>query len=934
LQKFEGDRIHEQVRVSRPYVYGGTNMAKYIWFNGGDASRNPYAAFRRTFELNDLSNLKNAEFHIFADTNYKLCVNGIFAGFGPVRFDPKYPQFDTYDLSPYLKTGKNVIAVIANFHGHKTFKNVPMIAAMIAWGQINEQSSFNNIDLSTNDQDWKCVEYAAYTRYTPKLSFALNAQIYYDQEKFDEDWILPEYNDSNWPNAVELKNQNCFGELLPRDIPFMLMADIPVTTKTRIFPIENDEDLYSFYIALPYTLDTTKPQTTYKDTVEWETYIYSPLKQDIISAVLWETVYINGKVCEPKFEDESKPLRWNFIMRLNEGWNEIKGTIKIYQDILDFYLAVPKNKGLIISADKNKNGGNLFKHTTLNLKDDEPEWVYSTIKDKAESPCREASWAAYGNSVETITPDKLKTFTFKKSLYPDGFALVFDMEHMRLVFPQFILKGVKGATIDLLYNDRYMSDNKHIRQQSWIPLGDRLVCSDKSDTINWSPVQPRGFKYLNITVRNTSGDVILEKINFISAHYPVKKAGSFECSDPAFNHIWQMCARTQSVNMEDVYTDCVDRERGLYVLDTLIQYHVNLACFGDHKLMKRSLELYAQSIHPKGLYRCLYPNTGDYILPDFSLYVIEGFYSYYLYTGDKKLIETWWDSMITNMNVFNALSDEREDYLLCADPPDRSNPNDRRTGHLGDGGCTNNRGINCIFSCLYLIMLRGLAFLAKEIGKNKDYEDTAKRIEILEKSISSAFWNEEKGLFSDNTDMQYFSPHASLFAVRAGVVSDDKLKILKKTLEPLLTPFFRNGYDAFGGFAFSTSYGYYMFDSMYKAGMYKTAENCMREGWGWLLAKGLKTTPEHFTLEESQCHAWTASPAYMMSRYILGVNFDIRQEFNNIYIDVKATDHIKWAKGVFPHPSGDIEISWKRDENGEVVFDRIVAPEGVRVKIK
>jgi len=796
----------------------GTNNAKYIWYNKSDTSRNPYAAFRKSFDIDNTGDIKDAEINIFADTNYKLYVNGVFVGFGPVRFDPKFPQFDTYDLLSYLKNGKNSVAVIVNYHGHKTFKNVPEIAAMIAWGKIGD------IDLSTNKNNWKCEEYKVYTRYTPKLSFALNAQAFYDQKEFDENWINSDFDDSNWHNAVELEEQNRFGELLPREIEFMSLENIPVTTKTRVLPLDNNcEDLYSFYIPLPYTLDTINPQTSYKNSLEWKTFIYSPCKQDIAAGVLYDTVSVNGVLCEPKFEDDSKPLRYNFIMNLKEGWNDISGYSKIYQDIYECYLALPKNKGLILSADKDENSGNIFKHTVINLKDDATEWVYSTIRDKAESPCREASWDTYGSSVESINPENLNGFTFKKSLYPDGFSLVFDMEYMRLVFPRFIFKGIKGATIDLLYNDRYTSDNRHIRQQSWIPLGERIICSNDTEIIDWSPIQPRGFKYLGITVRNISGntnDVTLEKIEFLSGHYPVKKTGSFECSDPALNNIWKMCALTQSVNMEDVYDDCVDRERGLYVLDTLIQYHINLACFGDHKLMKRCLELYAQSLHPEiGLYRCIYPNTGDYILPDFSLYVVEAFYCYYLYTGDKKLIETWWDSIVTNMNVFNALSDEREDYLLNADPPDKSNPNDKRTGHLGDGGCTNNMGINCIFTCLYLIALRGMEFLAKETGK--DFDGITKRIAVLEKSIPEKFWNEEKGLFSDNTDMQYFSPHASLFAIRAGVVSDDKLKIIREKIEPLLNPFFKNGYDSFGGVAFTTSYGYYMFDSMYKAGLYK-----------------------------------------------------------------------------------------------------------------
>ena len=910
------------------------NNAKYIWFNGGDTSRNPYAAFRRTFEISNISQIKNAEFNIFADTNYKLYVNGIFIGFGPVRFDPRYPQYDTYDLSQYLRNGKNSIAVLVNFHGHKTFKNVPEIAAMIAWGQIGE------IDLSTNSRDWKCVIYTAQTRYTPKLSFALNAQIFYDQKKFDEDWLNPDYDDSKWHNAVELENQNHFGELMPREIPFMSMENVPVNTKTRIFPLIKNEDLYSFYIELPYTLDTVSPQTEYKNTVEWETYVYSPRKQDIISAVLYDNVTVNGVSCEPKFEDESKPLRYNFIMNLKEGWNFVQGSVKIYQDIYENYLSLPKDKGLLLSADKDVKSGNLFRYTKINLKEEAIEWAYSTIKEKAESPCREASWDTYGSSAQSIEPEKLNGFVFKKSLYPDGFTLIFDMEYMRLVFPHFIFTGVKGATIDLLYSDRYTADGRHVREQSWIPLGDRLVCSDNKNIIYWSPIQPRGFKYLNITVRNISQDITLENIEFISAHYPVKHTGSFECSDIALNNIWEMCARTQSINMEDVYDDCVDRERGLYVLDTLIQYHNNLACFGDHKLMKRSLELYAQSIHPNGMYRCLYPNMGDYILPDFSLYVVEAFYSYYLYTGDKKLIETWWDSIMTNMNVFNRLSDEREDYLLCADPPDKSNPDylfsDKRTGHLGDSGCTNNTGVNCIFTCLYLIALRGAQFLAKETGKNQDFEDLTKRIEVLEKSIPDAFWSEEKGLFSDNTEMKYFSPHASLFAVRAGVVSDDKLPVIRKNLESLLDPFFKNGYDAFGGgTAFSTSYGYYMFDGMYKAGMYKIAERCMKDGWGWFLSRGLKTTPEHFDLAASQCHAWTASPAYIMSRYILGVNFDEKNQggLNNVILDVKANG-VKWAKGVFPHPLGDIEVSWYRDKTGKILFDRINVPDGVTVTVE
>jgi len=904
--------------------------AKYIWFSACDKSRNPYAAFRKSFEIKNIADASGAFLNIFADTVYKLYVNGQAIGFGPARFDPRYPQYDSYDLAPYLKTGVNAIAVLVNFHGHKTFKNVPEQAAMIAWGNIGE------IDLATIAGSWKCAEYTAHGRYTPKLSFALDAQIFYDQSKFDEDWLLPEYDESNWANAVELENQEAFGKLEKRTLPFMSMQPVPVINKTRIFPLDNKrEGLYSFYMTLPYTWDTENPQTEYKDIVDWETYIYSPRKQDITAAVLYETVYVNDELCEPKFEDESKPLKYNFIMKLNEGWNYIRGNAKIYQDIYDCYISLPKGKGLILSVAQDEASPNLFRYTKINLKEDDTEWAYATLADIAQSPCREASWDSYADSLEYAEPDKLNGFVFKKDIYPDGFTLIFDMEHMRLVFPHFKFSGVSGATIDLLYADRYWGDGKHIRQQSWIPLGERLVCS--RDSIDWSPIQPRGFRYLNITVRNTQGDIKLENINFISAQYPVQKLGAFECSDPVLNNIWGMCALTQEINMEDVYEDCVDRERGLYTLDTLIQYHNNLACFGDHALMRRSLELYAQSTHESGQYRCIYPNTGDYMLPDFSLYAVEAFCSYYLYTGDQELIERWWDSLLTNLNVFNRLADERHDYLLNADPPDKSNPGDKRTGHLGDGGWTNNTGVNCIFSCLYLIALRSAAFLAEQIAPGRppidaQLTDIKNRIKILEKSIPDNFWNADSGLFADNLDKQDYSPHASLFALRAGVVSAEKLEIIRENIKPLLLPFFKNGYDSSGGTSFSTSYAYYMFDAMYKASLHEVAESCMRDGWGWVLSQGLRTTPEHWDLQASQCHAWTASPAYILSRYILGVNFDVRDGLNSVSIDIKPGS-LKWARGKFPHPLGVINIEWRKDDNGEIKI-KADAPDGVSIKIK
>ncbi|MFA6947995.1 MAG: hypothetical protein WCQ72_03360, partial [Eubacteriales bacterium] len=60
------------------------------------------AVFRHGFTL-DLPPAA-AQSCIFADSYYALYINGDFIAYGPERFDPKYPQYDTIDIARYLKS--------------------------------------------------------------------------------------------------------------------------------------------------------------------------------------------------------------------------------------------------------------------------------------------------------------------------------------------------------------------------------------------------------------------------------------------------------------------------------------------------------------------------------------------------------------------------------------------------------------------------------------------------------------------------------------------------------------------------------------------------------------------------------------------------------------------------------------------------------------
>src|SRR5215467_9543019 len=70
--------------------------------------------FRKVFELSS----KPGAFvvHVTADNRYQLFVNGERVSWGPARGDLNHWRYETVDLAPQLKPGKNVLAaVVWNF---------------------------------------------------------------------------------------------------------------------------------------------------------------------------------------------------------------------------------------------------------------------------------------------------------------------------------------------------------------------------------------------------------------------------------------------------------------------------------------------------------------------------------------------------------------------------------------------------------------------------------------------------------------------------------------------------------------------------------------------------------------------------------------------------------------------------------------------------
>ena len=181
--------------------------------------------FRKTFSLE----AKPATFviHLSADNRYRLFVNGAPVCLGPARGDLLHWRFDTVDIAPWLRPGKNVLAAtVWNYGTLKPWAQVSLRTALIVQGDAGAEQVVNTGDT------WRVTQDRAYapspTAPRPLRSFMvvgpgdrIDGAVYpwgWEQPDFDDaSWVRPQPLGEGCPHGV---GTNVDWWLVPRNIPF------------------------------------------------------------------------------------------------------------------------------------------------------------------------------------------------------------------------------------------------------------------------------------------------------------------------------------------------------------------------------------------------------------------------------------------------------------------------------------------------------------------------------------------------------------------------------------------------------------------------------------------------------------------------------------------------------------------------------------------
>lgn len=203
----------QAVKLGRPERDDGVNR----WF-----------LFRCVADLADPP--EQAPFDITVDGRYLLFVNGTQVGRGPVRCSPTAQRYDSHDLAPFLKSGRNVVAVLVHTYGvdtafHETVKGL--------WRPtFGEGGLWADGPLFSTRQTWRCVESRAWVADAPRVNHSLGFIEALDGNALPADWTSLDFDDADWDVARPMVArgggpESTYGGLVVRPFPTLVARGIP-----------------------------------------------------------------------------------------------------------------------------------------------------------------------------------------------------------------------------------------------------------------------------------------------------------------------------------------------------------------------------------------------------------------------------------------------------------------------------------------------------------------------------------------------------------------------------------------------------------------------------------------------------------------------------------------------------------------------------------
>ncbi len=407
----------------------------------------------------------------------------------------------------------------------------------------------------------------------------------------------------------------------------------------------------------------------------------------------------------------------------------------------------------------------------------------------------------------------------------------------------------------------------------------------------------KAFRFVNIV---TEPSVRFDSVSMLYEYADVKERGAFRCSDVLINRIYDVSKYTLELNTREFFIDGIKRDRWVWSGDAYQSYLMNYYLYFDSPTVERTMA----ALRGKD------PVTGHInTIMDYTFYWFLGIYDYYLYTGDTTFIQQYYPRMQSLMDY--VLGRRNKDGLLQGLPGDWI--------FIDWAAGLSKKGEVSFEQLLFARSLETMALCAGLVKDNEGKAAYAKLSDDLKQKLFSLYWNKDKNAFVhsrvDGAQTENVTRYANMFGIFFNYFNEAQKQgvkqhvLLNDKVQKITTPYMR----------------FYELEALCAMGEQDFVLKEMKDYWGGMLQLGAtsfweeynpeKKGAEHYAMYgrefgKSLCHAWGASPIYLLGKYYLGVKPTAAGYAT--YEIAPSLGGLQWMEGKVPTPKGDIVLHVSR----------------------
>lgn len=433
-----------------------------------------------------------------------------------------------------------------------------------------------------------------------------------------------------------------------------------------------------------------------------------------------------------------------------------------------------------------------------------------------------------------------------------------------------------------------------------------------SDNRNFTVNGSKAFRYVYIETDDTlKYDNV--SMDYEYAPFLEDNSGMFKCNDELINKIWEIGAYTMDLTTREFFVDGIKRDRWTWSGDAIQSYLMNYYLRFDNECVKRTI----RQLRGKD------PVTAHInTIMDYTFYWFKSVYDYYLYTGDVDFVREIYPRMQTMMEYVlnrtnhNGMAEGKDDDWIFVDWVDF--PMHKR-GTLCFEQILFCKSLETMQMCASVLLDKPLDNPPQGSIRPEEYAKDVQRYSELANSLRDklkpTFWDDKKKAFKhaieDGIMNEQITKFPNMFAIIYDYLSEEEKKdvmtsvMLNPEIEDITTPYMR----------------FYELEALCQMGMQEQVIKEIRDYWGGMIKQNAtsfweKYNPndkgrQHLTMYgrpygKSLCHAWGASPIYLIGKYYLGVQ-PTKAGYEE-YIVKPTLGDLEWMEGDVPTPYGKIHI--------------------------